>query len=463
MNAIETNAYQRIKNNGSVSISNFIFSSEDIVNPIQINNADLTFKSGTVSLNSFDALTGKSDFSATGTINNLIGFLLSDNKLRGNFNVTSNVFAISDFMVEDTSKVSTSNKTTSQEESLKIPDFLDCTITANAKTVLYDNLTLKNVKGQLDIKDQNANLKNMTTELFKGRLGISGNVSTKDAKPKFDMQLAMQQFDISQAFEELEMLKALAPIANVLQGKLDSTIDVSGFLDENFSPDLATITGNAIAEVLTHKVDTSNSPLLSSLGNKLDFIDFTKLDLKDVKTKLSFENGQVSVNPFTINYEDIPIEVSGSHSFSNTMNYNAVLQVPATYLGSEVNRLIEKINDEDINSILIPVTASIGGTFSSPNITTDLTRGVTNLTQQLIKIQKQKLIGKGKAKINDLLGGLLGRNSNGTEQDSTSTKTDNTKTNLNGEIKDGVKDVLGGLFGKKKKTKDKTAQDSTKN
>ena len=62
MNAIETNAYQRIKNNGSVSISDFIFSSEDIVNPIQINKADLTFKPGIVSLNSFDALTGKSDF-----------------------------------------------------------------------------------------------------------------------------------------------------------------------------------------------------------------------------------------------------------------------------------------------------------------------------------------------------------------------------------------------------------------
>lgn len=34
MNAIETNTYRRIKNNGSVSISDFIFSSEDIVNPI---------------------------------------------------------------------------------------------------------------------------------------------------------------------------------------------------------------------------------------------------------------------------------------------------------------------------------------------------------------------------------------------------------------------------------------------
>jgi hypothetical protein len=462
MNAIETNAYQRIKNNGSVSISNFIFSSEDIVNPIQINKADLTFKPGTVSLNSFDALTGQSDFSATGTINNLLGFLLSDKKLQGNFNVNSNTFAISDFMVENETVSDTSNKTTSDAESLKIPDFLDCTITANAKTVIYDNLDLKNVKGQLLIKDQNANLKNMTTDLFNGKLGISGNVSTKDAKPIFDMKLAMQQFDISQSFKDLEMLKFLAPIAKVVQGKLNSSIDVSGFLDENFSPDLSTISGDALAEVLTSNIDVSKSPLLSGLDDKLNFIDLAKLK-KDITTKLSFENGEVSVKPFTITYEDIPIEISGSHSFSNNMNYNATLQVPAKYLGGEVNRLIGKINDPEVDKITIPVTANIDGTFSKPNIKTDLTSGVSNLTKQLIEIQKQKLINQGSDKVTDLLGGLLGGNSNDTKTDSSATKTDSTKINTNNVIKEGVKDVLGGILGGKKKSKEKKAQDSTKN
>ncbi|WP_400074945.1 AsmA-like C-terminal region-containing protein [Winogradskyella sp. R77965] len=462
MNAIKTNAYQRIKNNGSVSISDFIFSSEDIVNPIQINKADLTLKPGTVSLNSFDALTGKSDFSATGTIKNLLGFLLSDKKLQGNFNLKSNTFAISDFMVEDETLSGTSNKTTSGKESLKIPDFLDCTITANANIVIYDNLNLKNVKGQLLIKNQNANLKNMSTDLFNGKLGISGNVSTKDAKPKFDMKLAMQEFDISQSFKDIEMLKVLAPIAKVIQGKLNSTIDVSGFLDENFSPDLSTISGAALAEVLTSNIDVSNSPLLSGLGNKLNFIDFKELQ-KDIKTKLSFENGQVSVKPFTLNYKDIPIEVSGSHSFSNTMNYSAVLQVPAKYLGGDVNRLIGKINDTEVNKITIPVTANIDGTFSSPKIKTDLTSGVSNLTKQLIEIQKQKLLNQGSDKIEDLLGGILGGNSNSTKTDSTTTKTDSIKTNTNDKIKEGVKDVLGGILGGKKKSKDKKAQDSTKN
>ncbi|WP_339755961.1 AsmA-like C-terminal region-containing protein [uncultured Winogradskyella sp.] len=463
MNAIETNAYQRVKNNGSISISDFVFSSEDIVNPIQINKAGLTFKPGKVSLNNFDALTGKSDFSATGTITNLLGFLLSDKKLQGNFNVNSNTFAISDFMVEDETAKKSSNKTTSDAESLKIPDFLDCTITAKAKTVLYDNLNLKNVKGKLRIKDQNANLKNMTMDIFNGQLGVSGNVSTKAAKPTFDMKLAMQQLDVSQSFESLDMLNALAPIAKVLQGELNSTIDVSGFLDENFSPDLMTITGNALAEILTSKVNANQSAILTGLGSKLDFIDLDKFDLKDLKTKLSFSNGQVSVKPFTINYKDIPIKVSGTHSFSNIMNYSAVLQVPAKYLGGDINRLIGKINDSEVEKISIPVIANIGGTFTSPNITTDLTSGVSSLTKQLIEIQKQKLIGKGKDKVKDILGGLLGGNSNSAQNDSTKTKTESTKTNTSDTIKEGLNSVLGDLLGGKKKSKDKKVRDSTKN
>ena len=460
--AIETNTYQRIKNNGSVSISDFIFSSEDIVNPIQINTANLTFKPGTVNLNNFYAQTGKSDFKATGKLNNLLGFLLSDKKLQGNFDVDSNVFAISDFMVEDEAATDTSNKTTTDKESLKIPDFLDCTISANAKTVIYDNLNLKNVNGVLRIKDQNAKLSNMTTDLFNGQLGISGNVSTKGAKPKFDMQLAMQQFDISQSFKELEMLKFLAPIAKVVQGKLNSTIDISGILDENFTPDLNSISGKALAEILTSNIDVSKSPVLSGLEDKLNFINLNKLK-KDITTKLSFENGKVSVKPFTLTYEDIPIEVSGSHSFTNTMNYNAKFQVPAKYLGGDINRLIGQINDPEVNKISIPVSADIDGTFTDPKVKTDLASGIKNLTNQLLEIQKQKLIGKGKDKINDILSGVLGGNSNSKPKDSTTIKTDSTKNNPTDKIKEGVNTVIGGILGGKKTKKNQKEQDSTKN
>ncbi|WP_431137090.1 AsmA-like C-terminal region-containing protein [Psychroserpens mesophilus] len=454
MNAIETNAFTRIKNNGSASITDFVFSSEDIVNPIQINKADVTFNPGNVKLNSFNARTGTSDFSATGNIKNLLGFLLSDKKLQGNFDVNSDNFVLSDFMVEDESVSDASNKTTSDAESLKIPDFLDCTIDANAKTVVYDNLILNNVKGTLSIKDQEANLQNMTSNLFDGLVAITGKVSTKTDTPVFNLNLGADGFDIAKSFKGLDLLQNLAPIAKALQGKLNTTINLQGTLDNEFSPNLSTVTGNAFAELLTTNIDPKEGTVLSKLEGALSFVDFSKLDLKDLKANLEFANGKVNVKPFDLKYKDIGIQVSGSHGFDKTLDYNAVFNVPAKYLGSDVNRLIGKINDNEVNAITIPVTANITGSYTSPNIKTDLTSGVSNLTKQLIEIEKQKLIGKGKDQIKDALGGLFGGNKNETPQDSTSTKTDSTKAK--DPIKEGVKGIFDNLLKGNSKKKDST-------
>ena len=465
MNAIETNAYERIKNNGSVSVSDFVFSSADIVNPINISKASINFNPGTITLDNFIATTGQTDLNATGSINNLLGFLLSDKKLEGNFNVKSNVFKISDFMIEGGSKAPI-NQSAEPATALKIPAFLDCTITADAKTVYYDNLILKDVKGSLKIANETAQLNNVTSSIFNGNLSLEGLVDTKTAKPTFNMNVGAKNFDIAQSFNDLNLLQALAPITKALQGKLNSSINLSGTLGEDFTPLLNTISGDALAELITTQIQPKNEQLFSLLESKLNFLDFSKLDLKDLKTKLSFNDGQVSVKPFDINYKDIKMTVGGSHTFSNTMNYQVVLDVPAKYLGTEVNNLINKINDAAVNDIKIPVTATISGNTLKPQVTTDLTSGVKNLTSQLIEIEKQKLINKGKDKLTDVVGNILGGNK---PKDSTNTQSsggvkdvlgnilngnntpkDTTKT-TNDKPKDQVKDAIKGLFGKKDK------------
>ena len=444
MNAIETNAFERIKSNGTASLSNFVYTSEDMANPLEISEADLTFNPQTVSLNHFKAKTGESDLNASGTINNLLGFVLSDTTLKGNFDLNSNLFKMSDFMSEsETASTETKTQTPTESEALKIPAFLDCTINANAKTVIYDNLTLTDVKGKLLIKDEAATLSNVSSSIFDGALSISGDVSTKTETPTFNFNLGANDFDISKSFKGLELLQNLAPIAKILQGKLNTTINLSGSLDKDFAPNLSTVSGNALAELLTTNLSENESGLLSKLENSLSFIDFTKLDLKDLKTKLEFANGQVSVKPFDLKYKDIAITVSGAHGFDQTLNYNAIFNVPAKYLGSDITSLISKIDSEEANNITIPVTANIGGSYTSPTVKTDLTSGVTNLTKQLVEIEKQKLLNKGKDKVTDLIGGIINGNK---------TKTDSTKT----EQTNAVKDVLGGIIGNKTTKTDST-------
>tara|TARA_B110000093_G_C12885003_1_gene373601 strand:- start:165 stop:1184 length:1020 start_codon:yes stop_codon:yes gene_type:complete len=328
---------------------------------------------------------------------------------------------------------------TEPSESLKIPAFLDCTLTADAKTVLYDNLTLEDVKGTVVLKDEKATLKNMSSRIFDGNLTINGTVDTQPDTPTFDMDLGVDRFDISQSFNSLELLQKIAPIAKALQGKLNSTFKISGDLTNDFIPDLNSITGDAFAELLTTKVEPKNAAVFNELEGALSFVDFEKLDLKDLKTKLDFKNGAVNVSPFDVSYEDITITVAGSHSFDKSINYNAVFEVPAKYFGNEVNSLIATIADaEAVKNLTVPVTATIGGSYTSPKVSTDLTSGVSSLTKQLIAIQKNKLINQGKDQIKDVLGGLLGGNTQKT--DSTATETKNT-----------VKDILGGFLGGKKK------------
>ncbi len=469
MKAIETNAYERIKNSGSASISDFVFSSEDIVNPIHISEANMAFNPNTVSLSNFKARTGNSDLNATGTIKNLLGFLLSDNTLQGYFNVNSTFFKVSDFMSEEDTATANSD-ITQDTESLKIPQFLDCTISANAKTVLYDNLNLKDVKGTLIIKDQKATLKDMTSSLFDGTLAISGDVSTKSETPTFNLSLGADGFDIAQSFKSLELLRNIAPIAKLIQGKLNTNISLAGNLDSEFTPQLSSVSGSALTELLATKIDTNQGDLFNKLEGSLSFIDFDKLNLKDLKTKLEFANGKVSVKPFQLNYEDITIDVSGSHGFDKNLDYNAVFNVPAKYLGSDVNQLIGKINDDEAKNISIPVTANIGGSYLMPKVETDLTSGVKNLTNQLIEIEKQKLLNQGKGKVKDLISGVIGGNKTKTDSikkeqnnsvkdvlggliNNNKTQTDSTKTNT---TKDAVKNVLGGLLGGRKKKTDTT-------
>jgi len=200
------------------------------------------------------------------------------------------------------------------------------------------------------------------------------------------------------------------------------------------------------------KVNANNSQLLTALGSNIKFIDVSKLNLNDVKAALTFKDGKVAVKPFNLKYQDINMQIGGTHGFDQTMDYNVKFDVPAKYLGTEVNNLIAKLTPADAAKIEnIPVNALLGGNFSSPKVSTDMKQATGNLVTQLVKMQKDKLVGQGTSALTNLLGGNNANQSSATTSND-STKTTTPKTPTKDDVKTGVKDVIGGfLSGKKKK------------
>ncbi len=443
MKSVETSQYQNIRNSGTASLSGFKYIDEK-GKALNISTARVTFNPSRVNLEQFAASTGKTDLNVSGILDNFYGFLFKKQELKGNFSLTSNQFAVADFMTTETTEKEI--KTTAPKEAIKIPAYLNCSLDAKIKTVLYDNLTLRDVSGKVYVKDQKVTLENVKTTLFNGLITANGAVSTKEKTPTFNVDLKMNQVDIAQTFTQLDMLKSIAPIAGVINGKLNSTIKVSGNLDaKEMTPDLKSISGDLLGQLLSTTINEKNSTLLTALGNNLKFIDLKNLNLNDLKAQLAFDNGKVTVKPFNLKYKDIQATVGGEHGFDQSMNYAIKLNVPAKYLGTDINNLIAKLTPADAAKVdNIPVNALMSGNFKSPKITTDLKQATTALATKLVNQQKDKYIDKGKDALNNWL--------NGTKKDTAKT-TAPTKPKTN-DVKEKAKDLLN-LFGKKKKEEKK--------
>ena len=251
------------------------------------------------------------------------------------------------------------------------------------------------------------------------------------------MDLNLKELNITESFDNLEMLKSIAPIAKTIEGKINSTMNVSGNLNDDLTPNLKSISGKLLGQLLNTKLKVSNSKTLSLLSEKISFLDVNKLDLDNVTGFFSFENGMVTVKPIPLKYEDIGIEISGNHSFDQSINYDIVFDLPIKYLGSDVTNLISKLTPQDATDLKsIPVKGILTGSFGSPNFSSNMKEATSNLVADLIKKQKQNFIEKSKNKLQDFIG--------------ISTKKKDTAKQV--AVKDKIKDVLGGLFRKKKDT-----------
>lgn len=459
MQSIEQSRYTNIKSQGTTKLSGFTYNSEDLVAPVHIKTADMNFTSNSVKLNQFDATINSSDLKATGTIDNLMGFLLKDQELKGDFVLNSNKLNLNELKSAPapSEEKSSESETTTSEEAIKIPKIFNIRTAFKVNELVYDNLTLQNLSGNALIKDESIALQNVTSDLFGGKIAFDGLVSTANDQPVFDMGLELNQLGISQSVSQLGLLANLAPILSSLDGLLNSKLNLKGKLTPELTPVYSSLAGDALATIVQAKINPENNNLVSNLNTRLPSLNLQNLSLQDLSTKLNFNDGAVNVAPLQFNINDIGINLSGSHSFDQNLNYAVMLNLPAKYLGNEAADLVAKLSPEKQETTTVNLPLNLSGSLKNPQIQLDMKSAVADLSKQLINDQKDKLLGgvqdEVDKKTGGLLGDLLGNKTNTSTKDSIAdTKKDSTTTKSEtDQLKEAGKNILGGLLGGKKK------------
>jgi gas vesicle protein len=186
--------------------------------------------------------------------------------------------------------------------------------------------------------------------------------------------------------------------------------------------------------------------------------------IKDSKTFFTFENGRVTLAPFTYKNGDITMEIAGSHGFDQSIQYGMNMMVPRSAMGSQGNALIDNLTAKAAGSGVpvkvgdkVNLAIKIGGTVSKPTIETNLkdvagnavndikkqianevqkkADSVKNVVKDTIKAVKNQVVNEAKNEVKNAINNQL----NGTKDTA-------KKNNALEDAKNKAKDKLKGLF-----------------
>jgi hypothetical protein len=222
----------------------------------------------------------------------------------------------------------------------EIPAGFDFVLNTNIKKLLYDGIDITNITGSVILRDQAINMKGLSMNLMDGSMVMGGKYSTKNpAKPLFDFDMNISQWDVVTTFEKMDIVKESAPVLESATGRFSTKMKMAGAMDQNMDPIYNTLTGGG--KLTTHNVKIQNPESLAKVAKAVKYDKLKDVTLDNVNVSFYFEDGRIKVDPtqFVIGKE-IPSIFSGSHGFDKTLDYVLNLDIPTASLGGAANQLM---------------------------------------------------------------------------------------------------------------------------
>ncbi len=118
--------------------------------------------------------------------------------------------------------------------------------------------------------------------------------------------------------------------------------------------------------------------------------EYKQVSITNAKINYKIENGRIYTKPFNIKMGGQTMSLSGSTGIDQTIDYAGKLMVPRKDLGAAntaVEGLLAQLNKQAGANIklneVIPVQLNIGGTFTNPTVSTNLSEAAKSETESL--------------------------------------------------------------------------------
>ncbi len=282
-----------------------------------------------VDVKSFSMNMDGSDLAFNGKLANVYSWMTGQGVLNGDLNVQAGKLDANAFMTKS------SDVPVQEEEVLfKVPADVNLQMNADIEQLKYTNMTLDRFSGKVLVQNQVIYMTGLQAGTLGGKIGFDGLYDTSTDSPAFNVKLNLDKMEFNKAFNQFITMKALAPVAQYINGVFNTTLVMEGKLGKGMLPDLSTLTVSGFIETL-NGIIKGFAPLAAA-GDKLGLKEVSQMEIKDTRNWFEVKNGVVEIKEFTKNISGIDVKGLGKHKLGGDMDYQFDLRIPRKMLSKNV-------------------------------------------------------------------------------------------------------------------------------
>lgn len=307
---------------------------------------------------------GSSDITLNGKIPGVFNYILDrKSPLIINGTLYSNKLQLEDFMSES-KKSGTSNSNTSL-----IPSNVNFKLKAAILKFNFGKFEAQSITGEIEIKNQKAIVTDMKLQTMQGEAEI--NAYADNSKNKLDvvLQSNLKDINVSELFQQLNSFGQTALTEKNIKGSASAAIDFSGRWDNNLVSDPNSIQANC--NLTIDRGELNDFKPLLSLSKFLDIEELKRVKFSSLQSNIEIKNNAITIPKTSIKNSALDIEVWGSHTFDNRIDYHIQLLI-SQYLAKKRKKQDSEFgpveNDPDNKQSAFILVA---GTLDDPKITFD--------------------------------------------------------------------------------------------
>ncbi len=368
---IEKEQYDKFKASGSLQLSDMLLKMKGMPD-VDIKQSTFSFTPAYLGLSETTVNIGSSDITTDCRLENYIGYLLKGQTIKGSLNIRSNNLDLNELMgssesiqegATDTDEASATETGAATEPAgqaqsgvFLVPENIDFAMNTSLKKLIFSNLQLDNVAGQVNIRNGKLDMKNLSMDAVGGHIVANGSYNTAGTEtPELDAALKLQELSFGEVFSTFVTVQKLAPIFQNLQGNFSGDLSLTTKLDSVMAPIYSTLNGSGALS--TKNLSLSGVETIDKIADAIQKPELKNITAKDLNLSFKIDEGRIQTQPFDIKLGDTNLNLSGSTGIDQTIDYTGKITLPPS------TGALSKLTTLDL---------TIGGTFSSPQVSVDM-------------------------------------------------------------------------------------------